>query len=66
MALICVTGVVTIFLMNSVLLREYKIGPELKDQYQFPYAHWVMMMLNDSGGYNQEDVDYTESFDSYK
>lgn len=52
--------------MNSVLLREYKIGPELKDQYQFPYAHWVMMMLNDSGGYNQEDVDYTESFDSYK
>ena len=65
-ALICVTGVVTIFLMNSVLLREYKIGPELKDQYQFPYAHWVMMMLNDSGGYNQEDVDYTESFDSYK
>ena len=66
MALICVTGVITIFLMNSVLLREYKIGPELKDQYQFPYAHWVMMMLNDSGGYNQEDVDYTESFDSYK
>lgn len=65
-ALICVTGVITIFLMNSVLLREYKIGPELKDQYQFPYAHWVMMMLNDSGGYNQEDVDYTESFDSYK
>ena len=44
-ALICVTGVITIFLMNSVLLREYKIGPELKDQYQFPYAHWVMDIL---------------------
>jgi hypothetical protein len=26
---------------------------------KFPPTHWIMMMLNTSGGFKQEDVDYT-------
>lgn len=26
---------------------------------KFPPTHWIMMMLNISGGFKQEDVDYT-------
>ena len=64
--LICLTVAITIGLLSSVLLREYKFIPELKDQYQFPYEHWMMMTLNGAGGYNQDDVNYTMSFDSYE
>ena len=64
--LICLTAAITIGLLSSVLLREYKFIPELKDQYQFPYEHWMMMTLNGAGGYNQDDVNYTMSFDSYE
>ena len=62
---ICITAVSIIFLFSSILLKEYKFIPELKNQYQFPYEHWVMMSLNDGGGYNQDDVNYTLSFDTY-
>lgn len=66
LVVVCFTTVSIILLINSVLLKEYKFIPELKDQYQFPYEHWVMMSLNAGGGYHQEDVDYTESFASYE
>jgi 4-amino-4-deoxy-L-arabinose transferase and related glycosyltransferases of PMT family len=35
-------------------------------RHEFPPAHWIMMMLNTSGGYQQEDVDYTKSYTSYE
>lgn len=65
LVLICLTTISIIFLLNSVLLKQYKFIPELKERYQFPYEHWVMMSLNVGGGYHQEDVNYTMSFDSY-
>ena len=37
---------------------------EQYDTYQFPYVHWVMMSLGPNGRYNQDDVDYTLSFNS--
>lgn len=38
-----------------------EIDDELKDEYQFPYTHWVMMSLGETGGYNEEDVYLTHS-----
>ncbi len=35
------------------------ISDEDYDTYKFPYTHWVMMSLNTTGGYNQDDVNLT-------
>lgn len=35
------------------------------DAYEFPLTHWLMMSLG-YGGYQEEDVQYTISFDSYE
>jgi len=35
------------------------------DAYKFPLTHWVMMSLR-YGGFNQEDVDFTASFENYE
>lgn len=34
------------------------------DRYEFPLIHWVMMASHSDGGYCQEDVDYSLSFDT--
>lgn len=36
------------------------------ERWEFPPTHWIMMALNNTGGYVQEDVDYTKSFDTYE
>lgn len=33
--------------------------------YEFPPTHWIMMALNTTGGFNQEDVDFSISYDTY-
>lgn len=63
--IILVVSGVTCIIINKTLSFQFNITPELSNRYQFPYAHWVMMTLNDSGGYSQEDVDYTCSFETY-
>ena len=35
------------------------------DQYRFPYEHWIMMGLNEEGGYMVQDVIYTRSYESF-
>lgn len=35
-------------------------------RHEFPPTHWIMMMLNTSGGFYQEDVDYTKSYTTYE
>lgn len=42
----------------------YRIDETIKEKYEFPYTHWVMMSLNEQydGRYNEEDVAYTSSF----
>ena len=32
-----------------------------RDARQFPYTHWVMMSLGKTGGYNQDDVNFTRA-----
>ena len=43
-----------------------KIKSSDKDRYMFPYTHYIMMMLNKSGGYNYGDVAYTSKYKTYK
>lgn len=65
-------GVVCFFIGFSIIFAGTKkiiylqsnYSEEQYDLYQFPYVHWIMMALEKDGRYNQEDVDYTFSFDS--
>ena len=38
------------------------VSEEFRDEYEFPYTHWVMMGLKGKGGYNLEDSEFTQSF----
>lgn len=54
---------------NSVIFVNEKllnVTPEVKDRYKFPHTHHIMMMLNTTGGFNHNDVNYTYSFNTYK
>jgi len=51
-------------IMNGISNLVVPISDELADRYEFPMTHWVMMGLGKSGGYNQEDVDFTASFET--
>lgn len=56
---------IVFFNLNYVCssLADIKIGitEDLKEKYEFPYTHWIMMGLGD-GYYSQDDVDFTASF----
>ncbi len=59
-ALLClVVFCLTVALVSNAAQRTLGIADEAYEAYQFPYTHWVMMSLNETGGYNQEDVDFT-------
>lgn len=45
--------------------RMLPLDEKMCEQYEFPLSHWVMMSM-EYGGYRQEDVDFTESFPSYR
>lgn len=55
----------TIGITNLINNRMVPISEELSETYEFPFTHWVMMGLGKSGGYDQNDVDFTKSFDTY-
>lgn len=52
-------------LCNYVKSAIIPLEESFCDAYEFPLTHWVMMSLG-YGGYQQEDVDFTISFDSYE
>lgn len=60
-ALIITLGIFQ-FASNAVL----HIDDAMYEQNQFPATHWIMMGLNNSGGYTQKDVEYTEAFVTYE
>ena len=35
------------------------------DRYEFPPQQWIMMMLNETGGYNRDDVEFSKQFETY-
>lgn len=65
-------GVIVFFFVAGYQLMEipvkavFQIEESEVNRYEFPNTHYIMMMLNTSGGFKQEDVDYTWSFDSYE
>ena len=67
--LICVLCMAAGFLIaytgtKKMITLQSDYTAEQYDTYQFPYVHWVMMSLGPNGRYNQDDVDYTLSFNS--
>lgn len=46
-------------------LYENGVTEEMQQEEEFPITHWLMMSVNPqySGGFNQEDVDFTRSFE---
>ena len=60
---------VTVAAVKAVTVPIYKnkfgITEEMKDKYEFPPTHWIMMGLG-FGGFSQEDIDRTKSFDTYE
>lgn len=65
-------GVILLCFVGSYQLLEIPVNSVLNFdkneavKYEFPPTHWIMMLLNTSGGFKQEDVEYTWSFDSYE
>lgn len=56
--------IIGVLLINSFFAIYLPITTEDYNRYEFPLTHWVMMSLNTTGGYIQEDVDYTASFNT--
>lgn len=52
-------------LLDHAVSHVISIDQQMYEKYKFPLTHWVMMSMN-YGGYVQEDVDYTASFDTYR
>lgn len=54
------------FLIFGLLSASINQLPDNQNKkYEFSAAHFIMMGLGKTGGYQQEDVDYSISFDSY-
>lgn len=51
--------------MEPICEKKFGITEELKEKYEFPPTHWVMMGLG-YGGFSQDDVDYTQGFETYQ
>lgn len=60
-------GLVLTMALSGILVNQFIVIDEQdKEVYAFPPSHWVMMSFNkESGGYVQEDVEYTMGFTSY-
>lgn len=50
---------------EPIYKNKFGITEEMKDKYEFPPTHWIMMGLG-FGGFSQEDIDRTKSFDTYE
>lgn len=44
--------------------NKFGLTEELKEENEFPPTHWIMMGLG-YGGFSQDDVDFTASFETY-
>ena len=49
---------------TAVIKASNIIPEELSERYQYPLTHWVMMGVNNVGGYERADSRYTASFPS--
>lgn len=67
-----VASILVLTFMGTFLLLDKGVDVKLgfneseAKSYEFPPVHWVMMALNTSGGFNQDDVLYTRSYETYE
>lgn len=65
-------GVLVLTFVGTHILLEipvnYTLGFDEDEsaKWEFPPTHWIMMALNSYGGFSQEDVNFTWSFDTYE
>ena len=59
-----VTLVLAAFLLQRGIDKSLNLTKADYDRWQFPYSHWIMMSLGDSGGYDASLVKYTGSFET--
>lgn len=62
----CFLAIVLLFLIPSLVVKVYmnnRFDQELLEKVNYPITHWLMMGLTLDGGYNDEDVIYTRSFE---
>ena len=59
---IAASFIVMFFSYNIVVDQLHIVSEEEAYEKQMPYVHWIMMGLNGNGGYNADDVLYTQSF----
>ena len=52
--------------LNNGMNAFFNIKKDDANRYTFPHTHHVMMMLNKTGGFNADDVYYTEKFPTYE
>ncbi len=65
--IICfVLGGAGIKITAVVIENKLPVTDELADQFEFPWTHWVMMGMNNYGGYLQEDVDFSIGAGNYE
>lgn len=60
-AVILVSFLIVIFSFNAAVKGRI-FSPELQEQTERPYTHYIMMGLRGNGGYSGEDSDFTASF----
>ncbi|MEC4273299.1 hypothetical protein VJ923_09030 [Adlercreutzia sp. R25] len=63
---IAAIGVICIVLCSAFNVAKaayVDIDSNMENQYEFPVQHWVMMGLG-YGGFSQDDVDFTKSFET--
>lgn len=69
---ILISGMIVVAFVGCNVLIEGSVNQVLKFdkqqsvKYEFPPTHWIMMALNKTGGFNQDDVVYTYSFPTYE
>lgn len=51
---------------TTIIENEVSITGEMNAQYELPWTHWIMMGMNNYGGYLQEDVDFSIGAGNYE
>ena len=51
-----------ILICKNIVVKNFYYGYSKFETNEIPYTHWIMMGLKGNGGYNEEDVQYTQSF----
>lgn len=49
-----------------VIQNKLPITDEMSDQYEFSWTHWVMMGMNQKGGYSEADVTFSKSIGNFE